>query len=248
MALGKRPSVRQEALFVAAAGGVGGWGGGSGVRQGLPLEQDDDGVGGPGAARLRERARARSAELEAEQGSPEAGLREPAADSGRARQGAAEDAGREARALVRAPAGDGRASPRARSRPRGHPQADAGSRRRLQPRAAHAKTLRRRHATRHAGPPHRSASCARFLRDGRLLFRFAPILPPNRRSRAARTPLGAASSPTPRIPRVRAVESPVNALVPPSFVAHAPNPFIHRLLDPAAEPDFPPTRPTETTA
>ena len=124
MALGKRPSVRQEALFVAAAGGVGGWGGGSGVRQGLPLEQDDDGVGGPGAARLRERARARSAELEAEQGSPEAGLREPAADSGRARQGAAEDAGREARALVRAPAGDGRASPRARSRPRGHPQAE----------------------------------------------------------------------------------------------------------------------------
>ena len=248
MALGKRPSVRQEALFVAAAGGAGCWGGGSGVRQGLSLEQDDDGVGGPRAARLRERARARSAELEAEQGSPEAGLCEPAADSGRARQGAAEDAGREARALVRAPAGDGRASPRARSRPRGHPQADADSRRRLQPRTAHAKTLRRRHASGPAGPPRRSASCARFLRDGRLLLRFAPILPPIGRSRAARAPLGAASSPIPRIPRVRAVESPVNARVPPSSVAHAPNPFIHGLLDPAAEPDFPPTRPTETTA
>jgi len=71
-----------------------------------------------------------------------------------------------------------------------------------------------------AGPPRRSASYARFLRDGRRIPRFAPILPPNGRSRAAPAPLWAAPSPTPRIPCVRAVESPANARVRPNSVVH----------------------------
>lgn len=77
------------------------------------------------------------------------------------------------------------------------------------------------------GRPAAAPSCARFLHAGHRRLRFPPILPQIGRSRAASAPLGAASSP---ISRVRAVESPVNARVPPSSVAHAPNPFIHRLL------------------
>ena len=70
-------------------------------------------------------------------------------------------------------------------------------------------------------PPRRNASCDRFLRDGRRIFCFAPILPPLGYSRAASARLWTAPSPILRIPHVRAVESPVNARVPPSSVACA---------------------------
>ena len=72
--------------------------------------------------------------------------------------------------------------------PGGDPKADGDSRRRLQLGPADAKTLRRRHASGPAGPPRRSASCARFLLGAAFtgLRRFSGHLVLSGRSAASR--------------------------------------------------------------
>ena len=85
-----RDRYRRSAMPV---GGVGGGGRGSRRRQGLPLEQDDDGSRGARAAELRERAQPGPPELEAEPGRSQADPRQPPAHPGRAGEAAAHRCG-----------------------------------------------------------------------------------------------------------------------------------------------------------
>ena len=205
-----------------AAGGAGRGGGGSGVRQGVPLERDDEGGRGSGVAQLRERARPGSPELEAGEGRSEAGLREPEADSRGARQVVVAVAGREAGADVRAPAGDGRNAACARSRSGGGPKADADSRRRLQSGVADATTLRSRHASEPAGPPRRSASCARLLLGRGCIRCLAPNSQSFCRSQSVLRPRG--PFPDPISPHSRC-RDPLNARLNLVFLRSAQSLF-----------------------
>ena len=160
----------------AAAGGGRGGAQGSGGRQGLPFEQDDDGRSGPRAAELRERAQPRPPQLEAEPGRAEADLRQPPADPGQPGKAATAPARGEGGAGVRAPAPDRRTPPRPRPRAGGDSKTDADSGCRLQPRASHAQAVRDRHPSGPAGS-RRGTSRTRMPRQHRRLAHDSPLLP-----------------------------------------------------------------------
>ncbi len=189
------------------AGSWSGWGRrfGAGVRQGLPLERDDEAPGGARSAELRERAEPGSSELEAGPGRAEAHLRQPAPDPRRSWQAPAEGAGREAGARLRPHARHRRHAPDAPARAREHPRADAGARDRVQMRhrSSGSGTPSGRHAsTSNWMPPLPALLIARF-RPGDVgqLVRPLEECHPVRGARAALPEAATARGPTGQVPR-----------------------------------------------